>query len=238
MSWVDLLDIQTSVEKNVVSSCFHSYLWLMKHTCALSLLFLGRQSWRSTPTFSSFKSQINLIHIELNQIPWWEPIPNLPFRSHKSTFRSHRLKINTISQRSKPPCFFHSSSWSESAQPIWYHLNPPGVTTTPWRFAVFLCFFFLGDPRFRAWLVPGRKAIHDFWSFNGIFFPSWNNWPIVNTSNGPSNLTSTSIQTYPFLKNTDVWYILVTTKNLSWSNLAPVTDTFCDFTIPKNIALE
>lgn len=167
--------------------------------------------------------------------------PKSTFRSHKSTFRSHRLKIITQCLNDQNPCFFthlHGVNLHNPSDMIWYDLNPPGVTTTPWRFAVFLCFFFLGDPRFRAWLVPGRKAIHDFWSFNGIFFPSWNNWPIVNTSNGPSNFTSTSIQSYPFLKNTDVLYILVTTKNLSWSNLAPVTDTSRDFTIPKRIALE
>lgn len=230
MSWVDLLDIQTSVEKNVVSSCFHSYLWLMKHTCALSLVFLGRPSWRSTPTFSSLKSQINLIQIEFNQILWWEPIPNLPFAAIDQKLTQFLNDQN--------PCFFsthlHGVNLHNPSDMIWTpQESRPHRGVSPFL----LCFFFLGDPRFRAWLVPGRKAIHNFWSFNGNF-SFLKHLTKKNTSNGPSNLTSTSIQSYPFLKNTDVWYILVTTKNLSWSNLAPVTDTFCDFTIPKRIALQ
>ena len=166
--------------------------------------------------------------------------PKSTFRSHKSTFRSHRLKIITQCLNDQNPCFFthlHGVNLHNPSDMIWYDLNPPGVTTTPWRFAVFFVFFLSRRSSISRMTRSWEKSDSQFLKLQRDFFPSWNNWPIVNTSNGPSNFTSTSIQSYPFLKNTDVLYILVTTKNLSWSNLAPVTDTSRDFTIPKRIAL-
>lgn len=145
-----------------------------------------------------------------------------------------------MSQWSKP-VFFHSSSWSESAQPIWYDLiwsEPPRSHDHTVAFRLFFVFFLSRRSSISRMTRSWEKSDSQFLKLQRDFFPSWNNWPIVNTSNGPSNFTSTSIQSYPFLKNTDVLYILVTTKNLSWSNLAPVTDTSRDFTIPKRIALE